>query len=138
MGMTKSETKETLKAKAQAVMAHAYSPYSNFSVGAALITDKGNIFSGCNVENVSYGLAICAERNAITQAVASEGADMKIRNIIVTNRNAEGESIPCSPCGACRQFIAEFANADTAITYQGDQGDKTVSMAELLPDGFTF
>lgn len=136
--MSENTLTNDLKDKALAVMDHAYSPYSRFAVGAALITEAGNIYSGCNVENVSYGLAICAERNAITQAVAAEGPDMKIRRIIVTNRNSDGGSISCSPCGACRQFIAEFASADTAIVYQGDQGDKTVTMAELLPDGFTF
>jgi cytidine deaminase len=129
---------DSLKNKALTVMDHAYNPYSNFSVGAAMVTIKGNVYTGCNVENVSYGLAICAERNAITQAIADEGPDMKIREIVITNRNQNGVSISCSPCGACRQFIAEFATSETTITYQQDDRDKTVSMTELLPDGFSF
>ena len=136
--MTDSNQTNDLKSKALTAMDHAYSPYSKFSVGAALITDKGNIYSGCNVENISYGLAICAERNAIVQAIAGEGPDMKISRIVITNKNSDGQSIPCSPCGACRQFIAEFATPDTAITYQGEIADKTVSLAEILPDSFTF
>ena len=127
-----------LKNKALAAMEHAYNPYSNFSVGAAMTTENGNVYTGCNVENVSYGLAICAERTAIVSAVAAEGPDMKIRDIVITNRNQAGASIPCSPCGACRQFIAEFATVRTTITYQSDQGDKTANMAEILPDGFSF
>ena len=133
-----TDTTNKLKNLANDIMEKAYSPYSNFSVGASLITEKDNIYSGCNVENVSYGLAICAERNAIVQAVAKEGPDVKIKEIVITNKNAEGNSIPCSPCGACRQFIAEFATVQTAIHYQGANGDVTLTMEELLPDSFRF
>ena len=119
-------------------MDQAYSPYSNFSVGAALTTRSGNTYTGCNVENVSYGLAICAERNAIAQAITNEGPGLKIDEIFITNRNSEGKSIPCSPCGACRQVIAEFATPDTQIHYQGKNGDVAVTMEELLPDSFRF
>jgi len=133
-----SDTTTKLKKLATDVMEQAYSPYSNFSVGASLITEKGNIYSGCNVENISYGLAICAERNAIVQAVAKEGPEVKIDEIVITNKNGEGNSIPCSPCGACRQFIAEFATNQTAIHYQGTKGNVTLTMEELLPDSFSF
>lgn len=136
--MTETNLTSDLKNQALTVIDHAYSPYSKFSVGAALITDNGNIYSGCNVENVSYGLGICAERNAISQAIAGEGPGMKISRIVITNKDADGQSIPCSPCGACRQFIAEFSTAHTAITYQAEDGDKTASIAELLPDSFKF
>lgn len=127
-----------LKKMAEDSMDQAYSPYSNFSVGAALVTKSGNIYTGCNVENVSYGLTICAERNAIGQAIAKEGPKLKIEEIYITNRNAEGISIPCSPCGACRQVIAEFAEAQTKIHYQGKEGDITVPIDQLLPDSFKF
>ncbi|MEH6402206.1 MAG: cytidine deaminase [Sneathiella sp.] len=133
-----SDTTKKLRDLANDIMEKSYSPYSNFSVGASLITEKGNIYSGCNVENVSYGLAICAERNAIVQAVAKEGPGVKINKIVITNKNSEGNSIPCSPCGACRQFIAEFATAQTSIHYQGTKGDVTLTMEELLPDSFRF
>ncbi len=133
-----TDKSEDLKSQALNIMDQAYSPYSKFSVGAAMKTKSGNIYSGCNVENVSFGLTICAERNAIGQAIAKEGPDLQIEEIFVTNRNSEGNSIPCSPCGACRQVIAEFAYAGTTIHYQGKNGDVTVSMEELLPDSFRF
>lgn len=129
---------DTLKELASQSMDQAYSPYSNFSVGAALTTRAGNTFTGCNVENVSYGLAICAERNAIAQAITSEGPNLKIDEIFITNRNSDGNSIPCSPCGACRQVIAEFSTPETRIHYQGKTGDISVTMEELLPDSFRF
>ncbi len=133
-----SEQTKDLTAMAMAIMDKAYSPYSNFSVGAAIRTGSGNVYAGCNVENVSYGLTICAERNAIAQAVSAEGPDLKLEEVVITNRNAEGVSIPCSPCGACRQVIAEFAGPDTIIRYQGRNGEVRVSMEELLPDSFRF
>lgn len=133
-----SNKADTLKELASQSMDQAYSPYSNFSVGAALTTRAGNTYTGCNVENVSYGLAICAERNAIAQAITSEGPNLKIDEIFITNRNSDGNSIPCSPCGACRQVIAEFATPQTRIHYQGKTGDVSVTMEELLPDSFRF
>ncbi|MDF2365709.1 cytidine deaminase [Sneathiella sp.] len=130
--------KADLKAEADKALEKAYSPYSNFKVGAAILTESGNLYTGCNVENVSYGLTICAERTAITQAVAKEGPGMKLREVFVANRNENGVSIPCSPCGACRQFIAEFATQETRVHYAGKSGDVTKSVSDLLPDGFTF
>src|SRR5206468_2912133 len=86
--------------KARAVAGRAYAPYSNFRVGAAVLTDTGRVYSGCNVENASYGLTICAERTAIFSAVAGEGGnDLRIRAVAVLN----DDGTPCSPCGACRQ-----------------------------------
>ncbi|MZR29290.1 cytidine deaminase [Sneathiella litorea] len=130
--------KTDLKTEAVKALEKAYSPYSKFKVGAAILTESGNLYAGCNVENVSYGLSICAERTAITRAVTSEGPTMKLREVFVANRNEQGNSIPCSPCGACRQFIAEFAIPATRIHYTGENGDVTTSMSDLLPDGFTF
>jgi cytidine deaminase len=130
--------KINLKAEADKALEKAYSPYSNFKVGAAILTEAGNLYTGCNVENVSYGLTICAERNAITHAVATEGPDLKLREVFITNRNDKGVSIPCSPCGACRQFIAEFATEKTLVHYAGESEDVTKSVSELLPDGFSF
>ena len=104
-------------------------------MGAALLTEQGQIFTGCNVENVSYGLTICAERNAIAAAVATEGGkEMKIQAIAIANSH----QIPCSPCGACRQVIAEFAKKNTIVIFLGQQGLETSTITELLPQGFSF
>jgi cytidine deaminase len=130
--------KVDLKTEADKALENAYSPYSKFKVGAAILTEAGNLYTGCNVENVSYGLTICAERTAITQAVAREGPDMKLREVLIANRNEKGVSIPCSPCGACRQFIAEFATQNTRVHYAGKSGEVTKSVSDLLPDGFSF
>lgn len=118
---------------AQTVMNNAYAPYSQFQVGAALLSKRGNIFTGCNVENVSYGLSICAERNAIASAVATEGSTLEIVAIAVTNNR----QISCSPCGACRQVIQEFGK-NASITFQDDSGWQTTSIDKLLPEGFSF
>lgn len=132
-------TTKDLKEKALTAMDQAYSPYSKFSVGAAIRTKAGNVYTGCNVENVSFGLTICAERNAIAHAITAEGPDMVLEQVVITNRNSEGNSIPCSPCGACRQVIAEFAHSETQIQYEGkNKEDVRVSMTELLPDSFKF
>ncbi|MEP3244323.1 MAG: cytidine deaminase [Sneathiella sp.] len=133
-----SEHTQKLKDSATAIMDKAYSPYSNFSVGAAILTTSGQIYTGCNVENVSFGLTICAERNAIAQAISAEGPDLKLEEVVITNRNADGQSIPCSPCGACRQVIAEFAHPETTILYQGKEGDVSATIEALLPDSFKF
>jgi cytidine deaminase len=103
-------------AKSAAVNAHA--PYSGFRVGAALLLTDGTIVTGANVENVSYGLTMCAERTAVGNAVSGHGPTIRIRAIAVTNLN----SAPSSPCGACRQVLAEFAVPDAWIAFPfGDQ-----------------
>jgi cytidine deaminase len=119
-------------------MANAYAPYSKFKVGAAILTEAGNIYSGCNVENISYGLSLCAERNAIVQAVANEGPAMKLTAVYVTNHNENGLSGACSPCGACRQFMAEFSTPETEVTYPGENGEVVSTVETLLPDSFRF
>ncbi|MEH6525848.1 MAG: cytidine deaminase [Sneathiella sp.] len=131
-------TSSDLKNQAEATMMNAYSPYSNFKVGAAIRTVAGNVYSGCNVENASYGLSICAERNAIMQAVATEGPGMKLAAVVVTNYNQKGESGACSPCGACRQFMIEFATPQTTVIYPGENGDIETNADKLLPDSFSF
>ncbi|ELS03190.1 cytidine deaminase [Xenococcus sp. PCC 7305] len=120
---------------AQQAYQNSYAPYSQFPVGAALLTQQGNIFAGCNVENISYGLTICAERNAIASAVAAEGGQqMKIQAVAIANKR----QIPCSPCGACRQVIAEFADKNTIVIFLGQKGVEISTLAELLPQGFSF
>ena len=112
-------TRKQLLEVARAAMRNAHAPYSKFKVGAALLTTKGQIFAGCNVENASYGMTNCAERTAIFSAVASLGPKMEIEAIaIVNNHNA-----PCAPCGACRQVIYEFGPKAT-VYFQSAKGQK--------------
>ena len=112
---------------ARQVSAYAYAPYSKRQVGAAVRTDKNTVFRGCNVENVSYGLTCCAERNAIFAAVAAEGARMGVQEIaIYANVNS------AKPCGACLQVIAEFGTNIRILFSDRDQIIDT-TIAELLP-----
>lgn len=109
----------------------AYAPYSNFAVGAALLTSDGQVYEGCNVENASFGLTNCAERTAIFKAV-SEGQKKFTAVAIYAD-------IPsfCSPCGACRQVIAEFGR-DIMVIQANNKGKYIMnSIAELLPGGFS-
>ena len=112
-------------------MKNAHAPYSKFRVGAAILTTSGEIFSGCNVENASYGMTNCAERTAIFSAVAKLGSRIEIRAVAVTNDHG----VPCAPCGACRQVIYEFG-PDAIIFFQGAKGPKQTRIKELLPEGF--
>jgi cytidine deaminase len=119
-----------LQTAAMQAARRAYCPYSHFSVGAAILTTDGKIFSGCNVENASYGLTICAERNAIFQAVAS--GSKQIAAVMVYTPTA----IPSAPCGACRQVINEFG-PDAEIYCVCDGKDTLqVSTRELLKHAF--
>jgi cytidine deaminase len=107
----------------------AYAPYSHYKVGAALLGKSGKVYSGCNVENASYGHTVCAERTAVLKAV-SEG-ETEFEAIAVVTKNGG------SPCGACRQVLSEFAPALTI--YIADKGGeyRTTTMKKLLPDSFT-
>jgi cytidine deaminase len=116
---------------AEKAMKNAYAPFSTFRVGAAILTSKGDIFVGCNVENSSYGMTNCAERTAIFSAVAAKGPKLEIVAVAVTN----AQGVACSPCGACRQVIYEFG-PDAVIFYQGKDGPKQSHITELLPEGF--
>jgi cytidine deaminase len=122
---------ERLLRAARKVMKHAHAPHSNFRVGAAFLTTKGELFVGCNVENASYGLTNCAERTAIFSAVAELGPKIEIRSIAVVN----DQGLPCSPCGACRQVIYEFG-PDATVLFQGKKAWKKSHITELLPEGF--
>lgn len=121
-----------LLSAARRAMKNAHAPYSKFKVGAALVTTKGRIFVGCNVENASYGMTNCAERTAIFTAVAQLGPKMEIRAIAVTNN----QNAPCSPCGACRQVIYEFG-PKAVVFFRGKSGEDTeLPITDLLPEGF--
>lgn len=127
-----SEQKNHLLDLARESQQKAYAPYSKFRVGAALLLENGEIFTGCNVENASYGLTNCAERSAIFAAVSKlGGANVKIRAMAVVNDH----DAPCSPCGACRQVIAEFG-PEAVLWYQGRNGIQESTLEQLLPDCF--
>ena len=129
-------THEELLALADAAASRAYSPYSKFRVGAALLTDTGAVFQGCNVENVSYGLTNCAERTAVYSAVAA--GHQRFTTIAIVQGSPAGEPsslVPCWPCGACRQVLAEFS-LDLTLVFRAPEGVRTMSLRELLPHSF--
>lgn len=120
-----------LLAAVKTAQTKAYAPYSNFPVGAAIIADNGEVYSGCNVENASYPEGTCAEAGAIAAMVMAGGR--KIQKIYVIG-NGEGL---VSPCGGCRQRIREFAHADTTVHICGPEGVRAVmKLHDLLPHSF--
>ncbi len=123
--------------KAKEVSKNSYSPYSKFKVGAAVIYESGNVYLGVNVENVSYGITLCAERCAISSAIAA-GEKTKIAAIAVYSPNQKN----CLPCGACRQWLAEFApdnTHDLKIVLEGCKGESVAwGLDEIFPDSFKF
>jgi cytidine deaminase len=127
---SRSDADDELVKRARDVLRHAYSPYSTVQVGAALLAKDGRIFSGCNVENASYGLTLCAERSAIMKAV-SEGAREFTAIAITTNRERA-----LMPCGACRQVLSEFA-PKLRVLVVGTSGERRETTLEaLLPEAF--
>lgn len=119
-----------LRAEARRAMDMAYAPYSGFRVGAAVETAEGRIHGGCNVENASYSVTICAERVAIGAAVAAGGT--RLRRVYICSSSAE----PVPPCGMCRQALSEFG-ADLEVISEGTDGRlRTWTLSELLPEQF--
>lgn len=127
-----AEQKDLLVGASQAAMKQAYAPYSKFMVGAAVLGASGRIYSGCNVENASYGLSICAERAAIFEAVCS--GEREIRAVAISTSSGE----VAFPCGACRQVIAEFVpdGADLPVYLASSNEVETYTLAELFPHAF--
>ena len=124
------EYKELLE-KAKEVSKNAYAPYSKFLVGACLLTDSGKIFTGCNFENSSFGMTICAERNAIGSAIAC--GERQIRAIAIYSPNMKN----CTPCGACRQVMSEFvSDAGLDVIVEDENGIKVYDFSTLLPETF--
>ena len=128
--MTQDDNLMILVNKAREAQERAYAPYSHFKVGAALRTKSGQIFLGCNVENISYSMCICAERTAGVSAIAAGVHDWEEIAVV-----AETER-PTTPCGACRQFLAEFNPNLRVIIANREQVFYTTTMAELLPRAF--
>lgn len=124
-------TNETLLEMAEAARQHSYCPYSHFSVGAALLTADGRVFTGCNVENGSYPLGICAERTAFLKAV-SEGCLSFTAIAICGGEEGTASVAPCPPCGACRQVMAEFCDGDFLVILKG----RSFPLSYLLPEQF--
>jgi cytidine deaminase len=120
---------DQLVAAAEAARENAYAPYSGFAVGAAVMVDDGQVFAGCNVENASYGLGVCAERHAVAAAVAA-GCRTILGLAVVT-----AASPPAAPCGACRQVLAEFG--DYPVVLANPEGVREItSVSRLLPSAF--
>jgi cytidine deaminase len=109
---------------------NAYAPYSNFHVGAAILTEGGVLHAGCNVENASYGLAICAERNAAATMALADPEDREIRLVAVFSPDAS----PCFPCGACRQVLREFGCKEVVV--EEGSGLRRYPFEEILPHSF--
>jgi cytidine deaminase len=132
--MSASLNQDELLRAAQDASTRAYAPFSKFFVGAAILTSDGKLFTGCNVENSSYGLTNCAERTAIFTAIADRDDHRKldIQAVAVVNR----DGVPCAPCGACRQVIYEFG-PNAIIIYRSRSGNiEQTPISDLLPEGF--
>ena len=123
-------TKELIEAAREA-STHAYVPYSKFPVGAALVTTDGEVYKGCNIENASFGLSNCAERTAIFKAVSED--QFQFSSLYIYGET----SAPISPCGACRQVVSEFCDADMPVYLLSQTGVvKETSVGQLLPYSF--
>jgi cytidine deaminase len=125
-----SSRKEHLIALAKKARKKAYAPYSHFSVGAALLAESGQVYAGCNVENASYGLSICAERVALFKAVAA--GEQRFKAIAVVTETM------ATPCGSCRQVLAEFGDDELQVIVADPEGQTEIyTLGELLPASFT-
>jgi cytidine deaminase len=121
---------ETVMGAAREASRNAYAPYSNFHVGAAILTGRGTIHAGCNVENASYGLAICAERNAAAAMALANPEQREIELVAVFSPDAS----PCFPCGACRQVLREFGCKEVVV--EEALGLRRYPFEEILPHSF--
>ena len=123
-------TDQALVDRAFAMLERSYVPYSHFPVGAALLCADGTVFTGCNVENAAYPAGVCAERNAVSHAVA-EG-HRRFRRIVIAGRGADF----CTPCGMCRQVMREFAPDLEIVCLNGAGEERDFTLGELLPHSF--
>lgn len=131
MAIPNSQLIQTMLTKATAAMQHSYAPYSMFHVGACLQSESGELFSGTNIENASYSLALCAEASALAALITS--GQQQIKTILITTSSPT----PCPPCGACRQRLIEFAEPSTVIHLCSPQGlYQAFTLGELLPHDF--
>ena len=126
---------KSLIMQAESARRHSYAPYSHFCVGAALLTKNGKVYTGVNIENASYTPTICAERTAIFKAVSEGEKDFEAIAIIGNKEGEKGKF--CSPCGVCRQVVAEFCQKDFKIVLGSVESYKVFTLEELLPLAFT-
>ena len=126
------EALKELARLAQAAAQQSYSPYSGFKVGAALRLANGEIVTGTNVENVSYGLTICAERAALATAIARFGPATRITAVAIANLN----NAASPPCGACRQVLAEFIEPGAPVAFPAAEGMRIMTFSEIMPLAF--
>lgn len=130
-------TNEGLLSLAKEAIENAYCPYSRFGVGAALLCGDGEVFTGCNVENASFSLTLCAERTAFAKALSSGKRDFKAI-AIVGGKDKRAEKF-CYPCGACRQVMSEFCSEDFELIFEDENGrTDTATLGQLLPKSFDF
>jgi cytidine deaminase len=123
---------EDLLKQAHEAALHSYSPYSGFRVGAALALSNGEVVTGTNVENVSYGLTICAERSALVTAISRFGPEIRIAAVAVANLN----NAASPPCGACRQMLSEFILPEAPVAFPAADGQRTMTFSAILPLAF--
>lgn len=124
-----------LLVKAEKALEYSYSPYSHFSVGAALLTKEEKVYTGCNIENKSFSPTVCAERTAFFKAV-SQG-ERNFEAIAIVGRYADGTVKPlCAPCGVCRQVMSEFCSSDFKIILGSPESPRVFTLGELLPQSF--
>ena len=123
---------ETLLQQALTAAQRSYSPYSGFKVGSAIRLTSGEIVTGTNVENVSFGLTICAERSALVRAVSEFGPAIRVAAIAIANLNGA----PCPPCGACRQMLAEFALPEAPVIFVAAGGVRLMPFSDIFPLAF--
>ena len=123
--------------KASIALKNSYSPYSKSKVGAAVLTKSGKIYLGCNVENSSFSITSCAERNAISSAVLAEGPQMEICAIAISCINLNNKKASITPCGSCRQAIIEFGK-DAEVVYSDDEGKVNIlPISQLIPHAYS-
>jgi cytidine deaminase len=130
--MIHDRERSALLVAAREAAGRAYCPYSKFPVGAAVLTDRGDIFAGCNVENASYGLTVCAERSAVFQAIARSAGPLRIRAALVYTPT----QTPTAPCGACRQVLNEFGPDAEVFCFCDGPGMIETTLKGLLPQAF--
>lgn len=128
-------TPETLIERAKEAMTRAYAPYSGYHVGAALLCADGTVYTGCNIENASYGATNCAERTAIFKAVSDGRRDFTALAVCGGKDGVITGAFP--PCGICRQVMAEFCGGDFPVYLVNESGYDTLTLAQLLPCGFS-
>ncbi len=123
---------KALLSRARKAAGKSYSPYSSFKVGAALLLSNGEVVTGTNVESISYGLTICAERAAMVSSISHFGPKIRVQAVAVANLN-HGAS---PPCGACLQMLSEFTDGKSPVIFPAVDGVRTIPFAELMPHAF--